>query len=232
MSSFSNQPEEFLDAHDYWNVNKLVMDLADMNGKKTISRTGQKYMRGVLLYKSPAQIAQICGLSGRDRSYTVRKYLSNEVYPLIKRLLNLSDDIRIVYNELPLLLQEYQQKNHSHNNYYLAHALETPQRTDHSDCSSAGTNEVADKREQLIQKTLPFFASSSTFIQKTLPLFASSSTKGGESLISSAASFLQQFSDYRDLISAIAPLCQNDSTVPVMQKYRISVSLTGQEFKS
>lgn len=137
MRSISNPPEDkFLEAYNNWNVEKLFRDLADVNiEKKKISSTGKKYLRGVLVGKSPKHIAQICSLGGRDPSYTVRKYLSDEIYPLIRQLLNLSEKEPMVYNKVPFLLNEYslKDKNQPHNHSQLTDISEASQETEQNE---------------------------------------------------------------------------------------------------
>lgn len=137
MRSISNPPEDkFLEAYNNWDVEKLFRDLADVNiEKKYISSTAQKYLRGVLVGKSPKHIAQICSLRGRDPSYTVRKYLSDEIYPLIRQLLNLPEKEPIVYNKVPFLLYEYSLKNKNQlpNHFQSSQISETSQETEQNE---------------------------------------------------------------------------------------------------
>lgn len=137
MPSISNPPEDkFLEAYNNWDVEKLFRDLADVNiEKKNISSTGQKYLRGILVGKSPKDIAQICSLGGRNPSYTVRKYLSDEIYPLIRQLLNLPEKEKMVYNKVPFLLDEYslRNKNQPPNHFQLTQISEASQETEQND---------------------------------------------------------------------------------------------------
>jgi len=59
MRSISNQPlEEFLEARNYWNLEKLYIDLARVNGGKPITPKQKEFLRGILLYKSPKEISK------------------------------------------------------------------------------------------------------------------------------------------------------------------------------
>lgn len=103
MPSPLNQPHEpFMEAGDHWELPKLLLDIATSSGK-ALSNVPQRLLRGALLGKTQQEIAETCCYS----SGTVRQYLSKEIYPAIKILLDLSDQDRLTSTKIPFVLQSY-----------------------------------------------------------------------------------------------------------------------------
>lgn len=127
MPSTPNQPEEkFLEANNYWNLEELYIDLAKNNGGKRITPKQKEFLRGILLYQSPSEIAKIscCGVDW------VKQALG-QLYPIIEKLLNLSEKTCKVYSKVPFLLKKYQlaNNNQSPNSSQLAQIWEASQET-------------------------------------------------------------------------------------------------------
>lgn len=82
----SNQIEdEFIEAKNNWELEKLYVDLASAKGK-ALTPVEKKFLRGLLCGCSPAEIANIVYQS--RSSSTVRVYLSNGVYKYIEEMLS------------------------------------------------------------------------------------------------------------------------------------------------
>jgi hypothetical protein len=82
----SNQLEnEFIEAKNNWELEKLYVDLASAKGK-ALTLVEKKFLRGLLCGCSPAEIANIVYQS--RSSSTVRVYLSNGVYKYIEKMLS------------------------------------------------------------------------------------------------------------------------------------------------
>ncbi|WP_193199338.1 NB-ARC domain-containing protein [Nostoc sp. MG11] len=82
----SNQIEdEFIEAKNNWELEKLYVDLASAKGK-ALTPVEKKFLRGLLCGCSPAEIAKIVYQS--RSSSTVRVYLSNGVYKYIEEMLS------------------------------------------------------------------------------------------------------------------------------------------------
>ena len=74
--------EEFQEAAKSWNLERLYMDLAGAKGKG-LTRVEKQYLRGLLCYCSPNEIAERLHVAGD----TVRNYLSKGLYRYIEALL-------------------------------------------------------------------------------------------------------------------------------------------------
>ncbi len=82
----SNQIEdEFIEAKNNWELEKLYVDLASAKGKG-LTPVEKKFLRGLLCGCSPAEIANIVYQS--RSSSTVRVYLSNGLYKYIEEMLS------------------------------------------------------------------------------------------------------------------------------------------------
>ncbi|WP_044499843.1 NB-ARC domain-containing protein [Nostoc sp. PCC 7107] len=82
----SNQvEEEFVEAKNNWELEKLYVDLASTKGK-ALTPVEKKFLRGLLCGCSPAEIASIVYQS--RSSSTVRVYLSNGLYKYIEEMLS------------------------------------------------------------------------------------------------------------------------------------------------
>ncbi|MGH1393922.1 MAG: NB-ARC domain-containing protein [Trichormus sp.] len=86
MTTFnSSQIEEFLEATNTWELEKLYIDLASTKGK-ALTPVEKKFLRGLLCGCSPAEIASVVYQS--RNSSTVRVYLSNGLYKYIEEMLS------------------------------------------------------------------------------------------------------------------------------------------------
>ncbi len=102
MKSNSQQfEEEFSEAYENWEIEKLYTDLG------RLSPSARKYLRGVLCCYSPKKISNQLGYRGKDPSYTVRKLLNQEVYPAVRQLLDLEQEKKIDWSKIPKLLESY-----------------------------------------------------------------------------------------------------------------------------
>ncbi|WP_341527495.1 NB-ARC domain-containing protein [Nostoc sp. UHCC 0302] len=82
----SNQIEdEFTEAKNNWELEKLYLDLASAKGK-ALTPVEKKFLRGLLCGCSPAEIAKVVYQS--RSSSTVRVYLSNGLYKYIEEMLS------------------------------------------------------------------------------------------------------------------------------------------------
>ncbi|QSJ17088.1 NACHT domain-containing protein [Nostoc sp. UHCC 0702] len=82
----SNQlEEEFVEAKNNWELEKLYVDLASTKGK-ALTTVEKKFLRGLLCGYSPAEIAAIVYQS--RNSSTVRVYLSNGLYKYLEEMLS------------------------------------------------------------------------------------------------------------------------------------------------
>ncbi|UKP00711.1 NB-ARC domain-containing protein [Nostoc sp. UHCC 0870] len=81
----SNQIEEFIEATNNWELEKLYIDLASTKGK-ALTPVEKKFLRGLLCGCSPAEIATVVYQS--RSSSTVRVYLSNGLYKYIEEMLS------------------------------------------------------------------------------------------------------------------------------------------------
>jgi len=84
MAATQNQLEEFTEAADNWNLEKLYIDLSGAKGK-SLTPVEKKFLRGLLCGYSPAEIADKVYQS--RNSNAVRVYLSNGLYKYIEELL-------------------------------------------------------------------------------------------------------------------------------------------------
>ncbi len=96
MSASSRQKikEEFIEAKNNWDLEKLYIDLASAKGK-ALTPVEKKFLRGLLCGFSPAEIAS--KVYKTRSSSTVRVYLSNGLYKYIEELLSkqASDSIKV-----------------------------------------------------------------------------------------------------------------------------------------
>ncbi len=86
MVSSSNIEEEFVEAKNNWNLEKLYIDLASSKGK-ALTPVERKFLRGLLCGLSPAEIAHI--VYKTRSSSTVRVYLSNGLYKYLEEMLSI-----------------------------------------------------------------------------------------------------------------------------------------------
>jgi len=86
MVSNSNIEEEFVEAKNNWNLEKLYIDLASSKGK-ALTPVERKFLRGLLCGLSPAEIAHI--VYKTRSSSTVRVYLSNGLYKYLEEMLSI-----------------------------------------------------------------------------------------------------------------------------------------------
>ncbi|BAZ52458.1 WD-40 repeat-containing protein [Nostoc sp. NIES-4103] len=81
----STQVEEFVEARNNWELEKLYVDLASTKSK-ALTSVEKKFLRGLLCGYSPAEIATLVYQS--RNSSTVRVYLSNGLYKYIEEMLS------------------------------------------------------------------------------------------------------------------------------------------------
>ncbi|MEM6401290.1 MAG: NB-ARC domain-containing protein [Cyanobacteria bacterium P01_D01_bin.116] len=86
--------EEFIEAKNNWDLEKLYIDLASAKGKG-LTPVEKKFLRGLLCGFSPAEIAS--KVYKTRSSSTVRVYLSNGLYKYIEEMLSkqASDSIKV-----------------------------------------------------------------------------------------------------------------------------------------
>lgn len=85
-ASDSNKVEEdFIEAKNHWELEKLYVDLSSAKGKG-LTPVEKKFLRGLLCGFSPAEIAKLVYQS--PSSSTVRVYLSNGLYKYIEEMLS------------------------------------------------------------------------------------------------------------------------------------------------
>jgi hypothetical protein len=85
QANLSSCDSEFLEAEDYWKLDKIYFDLAKFKGKP-LSRREKQWLRGLLLGYTPQEIKKItCGSANSD---ALRPVLARTLYPWIKQLLN------------------------------------------------------------------------------------------------------------------------------------------------
>ena len=77
--------EEFVEAKNNWELEKLYVDLASAKGK-ALTPVEKKFLRGLLCGFSPAEIANT--VYKTRSSSTVRVYLSNGLYKYIEEMLS------------------------------------------------------------------------------------------------------------------------------------------------
>ncbi len=94
ISSRQKIEEEFIEAKNNWNLEKLYVDLASAKGK-ALTPVEKKFLRGLLCGFSPAEIAS--KVYKTRSSSTVRVYLSNGLYKYIEEMLSTqaSDSIKV-----------------------------------------------------------------------------------------------------------------------------------------
>ncbi len=84
-SKLNKIPNEFIEAANNWDLEKLYVDLASGKGK-ALTPVEKRLLRGLLCGYSPAEIAQI--LYQNSSSSTVRVYLSNGLYKYLENILS------------------------------------------------------------------------------------------------------------------------------------------------
>ncbi|BAY25626.1 WD-40 repeat-containing protein [Calothrix sp. NIES-2100] len=86
--------EDFIEAKNNWELEKLYVDLASAKGK-ALTPVEKKFLRGLLCGCSPAEIAKVVYQSGS--SSTVRVYLSNGLYKYIEEMLSnqVGDSVKV-----------------------------------------------------------------------------------------------------------------------------------------
>jgi hypothetical protein len=89
-----NLEEDFIEAKNNWELEKLYVDLASAKGK-ALTPVEKKFLRGLLCGCSPAEIAKVVYQSGS--SSTVRVYLSNGLYKYIEEMLSnqVGDSVKV-----------------------------------------------------------------------------------------------------------------------------------------
>lgn len=94
ISSRQKIEEEFIEAKNNWNLEKLYIDLASAKGK-ALTPVEKKFLRGLLCGFSPAEIAS--KVYKTRSSSTVRVYLSNGLYKYIEEMLSkqASDSVKV-----------------------------------------------------------------------------------------------------------------------------------------
>ncbi|NER05082.1 MAG: NACHT domain-containing protein [Okeania sp. SIO3C4] len=104
--------EEFSEAYQNWEIDRLYLDLADAGGKP-LSPNAKIFLRGVLCANSPNEIAKKLNYQSKNLSDTVRQTLSKEVYPAIENLVNSGNKInwrKTSENSVYRLLKDYRKK--------------------------------------------------------------------------------------------------------------------------
>ncbi len=105
MPNSPKTPDDaFADAFQNWNVEQLYLDLAEAKGKG-LTRVEKQYLRGLLCYCSPNEIAERLHVAGD----TVRNYLSKGLYRYIEELLiqRQSETVRVKdWSRVPQLLEK------------------------------------------------------------------------------------------------------------------------------
>lgn len=84
-STLNEQPAEFDEAANHWNLEKLYIDLASAKGKG-LTPVEKRILRGLLCGYSPAEITNI--IYKTRNSSSVRVYLSNGLYRYIQEILS------------------------------------------------------------------------------------------------------------------------------------------------
>jgi hypothetical protein len=92
--NFHHIEEDFIEAKNNWELEKLYVDLASAKGK-ALTPVEKKFLRGLLCGCSPAEIAKVVYQSGS--SSTVRVYLSNGLYKYIEEMLSnqVGDSVKV-----------------------------------------------------------------------------------------------------------------------------------------
>ncbi|MBW4633887.1 MAG: ATP-binding protein [Iphinoe sp. HA4291-MV1] len=85
VSNLNRADEEFAEANNYWELEKLYVDLGSAKGK-SLTPVEKKFLRGLLCGFSPAEIANTVYHS--RSSSTVRVYLSNGLYKYLEDMLS------------------------------------------------------------------------------------------------------------------------------------------------
>ncbi|MBF2017162.1 MAG: AAA family ATPase [Rivularia sp. T60_A2020_040] len=88
LSSQRQIEEDFIEAKNNWELEKLYIDLASAKGK-ALTPVEKKFLRGLLCGLSPAEIAS--KVYKTRSSSTVRVYLSNGLYKYIEEMLTKQD---------------------------------------------------------------------------------------------------------------------------------------------
>ncbi|NES05264.1 MAG: NACHT domain-containing protein, partial [Okeania sp. SIO2F4] len=104
--------EEFSEAYQNWEIERLYLDLANALGKD-LSPNAKIFLRGVLCANSPNEIAKKLNYQSKNISDTVRQTLSKEVYPAIEKLVNSGNKInwrKTSENSVSQLLKDYRKK--------------------------------------------------------------------------------------------------------------------------
>ncbi|MEB3181412.1 MAG: NB-ARC domain-containing protein [Nostocaceae cyanobacterium] len=117
----NNIEEEFIEARNNWNLEKLYIDLADAKGKG-LTPVEKKFLRGLLCGYSPGEIADTVYQS--RTSSTVRVYLSNGLYKYMEEMLsNYAGDVVKIKNwsRVTHLLEKAGYKKHSAHQSAVSH---------------------------------------------------------------------------------------------------------------
>lgn len=102
MTSTPNpQEENFDETENIFDLPKLLSAIESQRQEK-ISETTQKYFRGILLEGSTKKVAIECGVTKE----TVTVNLSTEIVPYLKPILELPNDSRIIWRDIPEILKK------------------------------------------------------------------------------------------------------------------------------
>lgn len=110
MEISNSQDRNFMKAEQEWDLPKLYSDLDKANYKR-LSKSSKRYLEGILLGFSPSEIARSYNYQGKNPSGTVRTVLARDVYPIIKLHLNLPENYKTRWDDIPDLLSQYKNKN-------------------------------------------------------------------------------------------------------------------------
>jgi WD40 repeat protein len=119
VSNFTPQPEEFVEAVNYWHLDKLYVDLSSAKGK-SLTKNEKKLLRGILCGYSPAEIAE--KVYQTQNANSVRVSLSNSLYRYIEELLirQGQEEVKIKsWNRIPNLLAQAGYKKFASSNQRL-----------------------------------------------------------------------------------------------------------------
>ncbi|MEM7714423.1 MAG: NB-ARC domain-containing protein, partial [Cyanobacteria bacterium P01_A01_bin.68] len=105
-NNFFSQSEEFIEAINHWDLDKLYIDLSSVKGKG-LSPTDKKLLRGILCGYSPREIAE--KIYKTKNSNAVRVTLSNGLYRYVEDLLIRQGEEQFKlksWNRIPIFLEK------------------------------------------------------------------------------------------------------------------------------
>ena len=105
-NNFFSQPEEFIEAINHWDLDKLYIDLSSVKGKG-LTPTDKKMLRGILCGYSPREIAE--KIYKTKNSNAVRVTLSNGLYRYVEDLLIRQGEEQFKlksWNRIPIFLEK------------------------------------------------------------------------------------------------------------------------------